>query len=99
MCVFILNDRLFVGKAAQISCIAPTGHIHPQNQRLVNKSTINNTPIKKKGKLASAIEKNIYSRKPAPLESGLRGEFKIGRALKIFSKLSRFIEKMNSMIT
>jgi len=64
----------------------------------VNKSIIKNTPIKNKGKIPSAIEKNIYSRKPAPFESGLRGEFKIGRALTIFSKLNRFIEKMNSMI-
>ena len=68
LCVCILNDRLLVGKAAQKSCIVPTGHIHPQNQRLVNKIIIKNIPIIKKGKIPSANEKNIYSLRTLRLE-------------------------------
>ncbi|MBA7562010.1 hypothetical protein ES708_03659 [subsurface metagenome] len=87
-----------VGIAAHISWIAPIGHIHPQKNRFENNNININTAIRKNGNTPSAMEKKIYSNIPAPLERGFLGEFKMGSAFIIPSKLNRLIGKMASII-
>ena len=93
LCLDILTFLFLVGIAAHTSWIEPIGHIQPQNIRFENNSTkINMAKRKKETPISpNAIDKNIYSKIPAPLEKGFLGEFCIGKTLMIPSKLIRFI--------
>jgi len=74
------------------------GHIHPQKNLLVNNITKIRIPKSRNGNIPSARKKKMYSRIPAPSESGFLGEFKTGKNFIIPSKRNKFIEKIISKI-
>lgn len=96
--VSILNVFFSVGTAAQASWIVPIGHIQPQKNLFVNNIIKIKIPKSRNGNIPSVIKKKIYSRIPAPVELGFLGEFNTGRTLTNPSKLSKFIEKITSIM-